>query len=166
MTQLASAEERARKEVTDLEQRAAQLRDELQGARDSTPALAEAIRDDDAKDYARAIAKYNEAIKLDPGDATIQDLKSYSQFKAGDSKGAIDTISRDLELHPAYDRGYFDKARYQCAQRASDAAFQTIKDALEKRGDKVRSDLRNALKDGEFDRLCADIRGKLLQLVR
>jgi tetratricopeptide (TPR) repeat protein len=155
VTELAEAEQALVKSV-------AKLRMELQGARASTPVLTEAIRAFHAKDYARAIVKYDEALELNPGDAYIHNLKSYSQFKAGDAHGAAETLSRALELNPTYDWGYFDLARYQCAAGSPQAALRTINGALEKRGEKIRDDLNFFLtQDGEFDRLCRNIRSEL-----
>lgn len=165
VAELAVAQETARLEVTSLQQRAARLRADLQGARDATPVLTAAIRAFHAKNYALAIVKYDEALRLDPGDAYIHNLKSYSQFKAQDYQGAIQTLSRALELDPTYDWGYFDLARYQCAAKLPQEALATISEALAQRGESVRKGLAFFLsEDGEFRSLCRDIRSELTAL--
>lgn len=162
---LQKKESQARDSLSELEKRAATLRAELKGARASTPILTEAIRAYHKKNYAQAIAKYDEALRLNPGDAYLYNLKSYSQFKAGDFQGAISTLSRALQLDPSYDWGYFDLARYQCAAGLPDAAVGTIAEALKTRGQPIRSGIRFFLaKDGEFVRLCATVRNKLERL--
>jgi tetratricopeptide (TPR) repeat protein len=106
--------------------------------------------------------KYDEAIALNPGDAYIQNLKSYSQFKMRDFNGAAQTLARALQLDPAYDWGYFDLARYQCAAGSSEAALATLTKAADARGDSIRSSINFFLsQDGEFRRLCAPIRKSL-----
>ena len=86
-------------EERSLKQRVAALRAELQGARDATPVLTQAINAFHRREYDRAIVKYDEALKLNPGDAYIHNLKSYSQFKAGDFPGAAETMSRALQIN-------------------------------------------------------------------
>jgi len=167
VSQLAADKARARAELAALEQRAAVLRKELQGARAATPVLSEAIRSFHAKNYADAIEKYDEAIALNPGDAYIQNLKSYSQFKTGDFIGASQTLARALQLNPDYEWGYFDLARYQCAAGSPQAALATLTEAARTRGDSIRSAVGFFLsKDGEFRRLCADIRDELEALAK
>jgi tetratricopeptide (TPR) repeat protein len=152
-------------EVARLDQRAQALRDELQGARAATPLLSQAINAFHAKKYADAIAKYDAAIALNPGDAYMQNLKSYSQFKLGDFSGAAQTMARALQLDPTYDWGYFDLARYQCAGGAPQAALNTLRDAVQRRGNSIRDAATFFLtQDGEFRRLCAGIRTDIAAL--
>jgi len=155
---LRAEEERARTEIAALQAQAATARAELQGARAATPVLTAAIESFHRKDYAAAIAKYDQALELNPGDAYVYNLKSYSQYKAGDVDSAIDTLSRSLEMNPAYDWGYFDLARYQCAARAYDDALETIARALAARGESIRRGAAFFLaNDGEFVRVCRPI---------
>jgi len=167
VAQLEEEEMKAQEAVLTLEQRAVALREELKGARAATPVLAEAIRAFHAGDYDQAILKYNEALRLDPRNAYIHNLKSYSQFKAADYSGAARTMSSALQLDPAYGWGYFDLARYECAAGAHGAALNTIEAAIKTRGDEIRELLLFFLtEDGEFRRLCADIRGELRNLTQ
>jgi Flp pilus assembly protein TadD len=160
-------EKEARAIVAELEQRAVALRNELKGAREATPVLTAAINAFHKRHYADAIVKYSEALRLNPGDPYIYNLKSYSQFKAGDFAGAIATLSRGLQLDPTYEWGYFDLARYQCAANSPDAALRTITEALAQRGQGVRTALKFFLsQDGEFRRLCSPILGDLQKLAQ
>ena len=162
---LKAEEERARTEIAALQTQAATARAELQGARAATPVLTAAIESFHRKDYAAAVAKYDQALELNPGDAYVYNLKSYSQYKAGDVDSAIDTLSRSLEMNPAYDWGYFDLARYQCAARAYDDALDTIARALALRGEPIRRGAAFFLaNDGEFVRVCRPIVGDLRAL--
>ena len=83
--------------------------------------------------------QYDQALRFNPGDPYIYNLKSYSQFKGGDVHGASQTIARGIELDPTYDWGYLDWARYQCAAGRADRALSTISDALKRRGSGFRS---------------------------
>lgn len=152
---LAQEEARLTAANAELEARAAKLRTELDGARQAVPVLSEAIEAYHAKDYARAVRKYDEALKLDPNDSYIYNLKSYSQFKARDLSGARQTLSKALAIDPTYDYGYFDLARYHCAAGDVAAAEKVIRDAIAARGASARDRLSAFLRDdGEFRRLC------------
>jgi tetratricopeptide (TPR) repeat protein len=132
------------------------LREQLTSARKSTPALTDAINAFHRRQYPRAIEKYDDALRLNPGDAYIYNLKSYSQFKSGDAPGAIGTMSKSLELDPSYAWGYFDLARFQCAAGTPIDATRTLKDAAVKQGESVKRLASLFLQqDGEFRRLCA-----------
>jgi tetratricopeptide (TPR) repeat protein len=158
-------EKQVRESLATLQERVTSLREELKGARDATPVLTRAINAFHKGQYANAIAQYDEALKLNPGDPYVYNLKSYSQFKTGDFTGAVNTLRRGLEIDKTYDWGYFDLARYQCAAGSPHAALQTIKDALDIRGKTIQSRINFFLtKDGEFRRLCSDIVGELRKL--
>lgn len=164
---LKARQDRARVEIAALENQAAAARAELKGARDATPALTDAINAFHRKDYARAVAKYDEVLKLNPGDPYVYNLKSYSQFKVGDVAGAINTLSRSLQMDPSYEWGYFDLARYQCAEGSPEAAVRTIRSALEARGETIRRGTAFFLeKDGEFRRLCRPVIAELRDLAK
>lgn len=84
-----------------------------------------------AKDYARAIAAYSNALEVDPLNVYIIDLKSYSQFKAGNVADAIETMRSGLEREPTYVHGYFDLARYHCAARNPPIALEIIRGSFQ-----------------------------------
>jgi hypothetical protein len=76
-------------------------------------------------------------------------------------------MARALQLDPSYDWGYFDLARYQCAGGASQAALSTLRDAAQRRGNSIRDAATFFLtQDGEFRRLCADIRNDIAALAK
>jgi len=152
------AQEKAQTEYTEAKHQLDGVRAELKGAREATPALIEGINAFHRKQYQLAITRYDEALRLNPGDAYIYNLKSYSQFKAGDLTGAIATMSKSLEIDPTYDWGYFDLARYQCASGAGADAVATLRAALTKRELSVKKLAPVFLsEDGEFRRLCSGV---------
>lgn len=158
MAELNEREIAATSRIRSLEAREAELSTRLQGSRATARPLTDAINAFHRKDYAGAILKYDEALRLDPENAYIHNLKSYSQFRAGDVAGAARTMSRALQLDPQHDWGYFNLARYQCAAGSTSDALSTITNGLEKRGPRFRSWIEFFLtKDGEFTRLCRAI---------
>lgn len=162
---LNAREARARIEIADLEKQTVLLRAELKGARDATKVLTDAINAFHRKQYAAAVDKYDEALRLNPGDPYIFNLKSYSQFKAGDTNGAIETMLQSLKMDPSYEWGYFDLARYQCAAGLPQAALGTITKAVEIRGKSIQQAAAFFLeKDGEFRRLCAPVIAELRKI--
>lgn len=164
---LRASEAKARREIADLAGQADALRAELKGAREATPVLIEAIDAFHRKEYKLAIARYGEALRLNPGDSYIYNLMSYSQFKAGDLEGAIKTLSQSLKVDPSYDWGYFDLARYQCAAGRSSEALETIQHAVDVRGVSIRKMTSFFLsEDGEFRRLCAGVLPQLRALAQ
>jgi tetratricopeptide (TPR) repeat protein len=165
LRELEHSSAKARLELAGLQQRLEDVRSELKGAREATPALIEGINAFHRRQYALAIARYDEALRLNPGDAYIYNLKSYSQFKARDVKGAAQTVSRSLALSPDYDWGYFDLARYQCAAGNGAAAIGTLQAAVAARGDAIR-DLAPVFleRDGEFRRLCSGVLPDMVRL--
>jgi Flp pilus assembly protein TadD len=153
------AEERnAQARIAKLQAQTTELTDSLEGARKATPILSSAINAFHRREYSQAVRHYNEALQFNPGDPYIYNLKSYSQFRGGDLDGAVQTLTRGLELDPTYDWGYLDLARYQCATGSPEAALATVKRALTSRGTTIRAAIRFfSNNDGEFRRLCASI---------
>lgn len=166
VAQLTSAKDTAQAEFAQVKHELDGVRAELKGAREATPALIEGVNAFHRKQYRLAIARYDEALRLDPGDAYIYNLKSYSQFRVGDVSGAITTMSKSLAVDPTYDWGYFDRARYQCASGAGPDAVETLRAALATRPVSVRALAPVFLsEDGEFRRLCADVLPQMQALV-
>jgi tetratricopeptide (TPR) repeat protein len=156
---------KARAELADLHRQLDGARAELKGAREATPALIEGINAFHRKQYGLAVSRYDEALSLNPGDAYIYNLKSYSQFKARDLQGAVATMSQSLAVSPEYDWGYFDLARYQCAAGTSAAAIETLRAAIAKRGTSIKQLAPVFLDgDGEFRRLCSGVLPQLRRL--
>jgi tetratricopeptide (TPR) repeat protein len=110
--------------------------------------------------YAAAISYYDQALALDPENAYVLDLKSYSQFRHGDRKGAMESIEAALRMQPDYVYGYSEWSRYACAAgrfdeavRAFDAARAQSPAADELYGKLLRE-------DGQFATLCARLRSR------
>jgi tetratricopeptide (TPR) repeat protein len=162
---LGDSESKARQALADLQnetdtlqKQALALRQEIKGAHDATRPLEAAIKAFHAGHYAAAIAAYDEALKFDPNNAYMNNLKSFSQFSAHDYQGAVTTMSRALLLDPAYDWGYFDLARYQCAAGSPDAALDTLTSARSARGRIISTYATYFLKqDGQLRSKCAAI---------
>ena len=96
------AEERnARARITELQARTTELTNSLEGARKATPILNTAINAFHRREYSQAVRHYDEALRFNPGDPYIYNLKSYSQFKGGDLAGAARTLTRGLQLDQA-----------------------------------------------------------------
>jgi tetratricopeptide (TPR) repeat protein len=110
------------------------------------------------EDYADAIASYDKALTLDPDNAYTLDLKSYSQFKAGDLTGAIASISTALSTDPGYVYGYSELARYACAAGKYDLAVETFNRAKADNPGVVNLFASLLRDDHEFGRLCAPVR--------
>lgn len=107
-----------------------------------------------AGDFAGAIRNYEEALQLDPENAYVLDLKSYSQFRGGDLDGAISSISTALSVDPSYVYGYSELARYACAAGRHDLAVETYQRAKGDHPGVVNLFSSLLRDDGEFARLC------------
>jgi tetratricopeptide (TPR) repeat protein len=164
--ELEASATKAQAEFADAQRQLDGVRSELKRAREATPALIEGINAFHRRQYGLAVTRYDEALRLNPGDAYIYTLKSYSQFKSGNLAGAAATMSISLELSPTYDWGYFDLARYQCASGAGAAAVETLRAAIAKRGSSVKGLAPVFLTgDGEFRRLCSAVLPQMRALV-
>jgi tetratricopeptide (TPR) repeat protein len=114
-----------------------------------------------AGDYAGAIAAYDEALALDPENAYVLDLKSYSQFRANDLESAITSVTAALAADPTYVFGYSELARYACAAGKFDLAVSTYARAQAQHKDAPSLFASLLRDDGQFARLCAPARDKL-----
>jgi tetratricopeptide (TPR) repeat protein len=99
---------------------------------------AAALKDDgnkrfDAKDYAGAIAKYSEAIALDPGASTsviFYSNRSAAHLSAGDARAALADASKCIELKPSWSKGYSCKGAAHHALRDYKAAYDAYRRGL------------------------------------
>jgi tetratricopeptide (TPR) repeat protein len=142
-----------RKENRELIQRADAMRNEIGGLREALTASREAIVAFHQRDYGTAVTLYNQALRADPNNAYLLNLKAYSLFKLKRGQDAIDVQRESVRVDPDYAWGYFDLARFQCAAGDFDGAQKSIEVALKKRP-ALHSTME---KDGEFQRLCAPI---------
>ncbi|GLC25762.1 tetratricopeptide repeat protein [Roseisolibacter agri] len=133
-------------------------RDSLAQLRASLEAARAAINLFHAAQYDAAVRAYDEALRTDPSNAYLLNLKGYAQFRAGRLDEAAATIRRGLSADSTYGYGYFDLARVACAQGRMEPALAAAREALRR-----RPDLRSAMlsTDREFTRLCAPILGRL-----
>jgi tetratricopeptide (TPR) repeat protein len=150
---LASEATRLRKQNGDLRQDAENMRREIGGLREALAASRSAIEAFHQRDYSTAVSLYNEALRADPNNAYLLNLKAYSLFKLKRVSEAIEVQKQSLRADPEYAWGYFDLARFQCAAGSFDEARRSIDSALEK-----RPSLRLIMtKDGEFQKLCGPV---------
>jgi tetratricopeptide (TPR) repeat protein len=133
-------------------------RDSLVQVRASLEAARAGINLFHSGQYAAAVRAYDTALRTDPSNAYLLNLKGYAQFRAGRLDEAAATIRRGLAADSGYGYGYFDLARVACAQGRMDDALTAAREALRR-----RPDLRAAMlsTDREFTRLCAPILGRL-----
>ncbi|MEK6212332.1 MAG: tetratricopeptide repeat protein [Pseudomonadota bacterium] len=137
----------------ELSQRAEAMRNEIKGLREALAASRDAIVAFHQRDYGTAVALYDQALRADPSNAYLLNLKAYSLFKLKRFGDAIDVQKESIRIDPGYSWGFFDLARFQCAAGDLDGARKSIEIALDK-----RPGLRSTMeRDGEFQRLCARV---------
>jgi tetratricopeptide (TPR) repeat protein len=150
---LASEATRLQKQNVELRQDAEKMRREIGGLREALAASRYAIEAFHQRDYSTAVSLYDEALRADPNNAFLLNLKAYSLFKLKRVSEAIEVQQQSLRVNPEYAWGYFDLARFQCAAGLFDEARRSIGISLEK-----RPSLREFMaKDGEFQRLCGPV---------
>lgn len=153
--------ERSKEVASDYDEQAhkdqAQIKDlkaALSNSREAVQYVSQGINLYHAGNYAAAVEAYEDALRLDPGNPYVLNLKGYSMFKKKDFTGAASTLRESTVAQPQYAWGYFDLARVYCAERMYDLAKKSIEEAL-----RLRPGLRATMSgDGEFLRLCAPIK--------
>jgi tetratricopeptide (TPR) repeat protein len=136
-------------QVNDLKSQLATYRAALNAAR-------EGINEYHAGNYSDAVASYDSALKLDPSNAYLLDLKGYSLFKGKRLDEALTALHQSVQANPHYAWGYFDLARVYCAQHNFTDAKVAIDNAL-----RIDSKLKRKMEmDGEFRMLCQPILAK------
>lgn len=134
-----------------LGQNADTMRNEINGLREALTASRDAIVAFHQRDYGTAVALYDKALRADPNNAYLLNLKAYSLFKLKRLSEAIKVQRESIRIDQSYAWGFFDLARFQCAAGDFGAARKSINTAIEKRP-ALRSTME---RDGEFQRLCA-----------
>jgi tetratricopeptide (TPR) repeat protein len=127
-------------------------KDSLTAARCALSGSRAAIAAFHNRDYTGALALYTEALRCDPDDAYLLNLKAYAAFKGGDLETAIATQRRSLEVDPSYAWGFMDLGRFLCARGAEHRgeALKALERAIE-----LRSDLVTTMRgDTELPRVC------------
>jgi len=131
----------------------AQTRAQLEETRTGLARAQCALRESRSAIEAFHSGAYDVALRCDPQNAYLLNLKAYSLFKAGRLAAAIDAQQQSLSVDSGYAWGYFDLARFQCAARAFDKAAAARSTAI-----RLRPDLAEVMRsDGEFMRLCKAI---------
>lgn len=131
------------------------LRHRLADARQAVAATRTAINAFHANNYETALQLYDEAIRGDPDNPYVHNLRAYALFKLGRVHAAIEGERKSVATDPEYAWGYLDLARFLCADTPPryDEAKQAIQRAIE-----LRPELRAVMNDdGEFQRLCRPI---------
>ena len=150
---LTSEAARLQTQNAELRQAAENMRREIGGLREALEASRYAIEAFHQRDYPTAISFYDQALRADPSNAYLLNLKAYSLFKLKRLGEAIDVQQQSLRVDPQYAWGYFDLARFQCAAGSFEEARRSIEGALQRR----ESLGAIMAKDGEFQRLCQSI---------
>jgi tetratricopeptide (TPR) repeat protein len=151
---------RLEKSTRELSAENQRLATKLANAREASHYVRLALEQYHNRRYAAAIAYYDEALKLDPENAYVLDLKSYSQFRNGDRSGAMESIRAALRIQPDYVYGYSEWSRYACAAGRFDEAARAFDTA------RAQSPMANELyrrllrEDGQFASLCAPLRSR------
>jgi tetratricopeptide (TPR) repeat protein len=129
-----------------------ELRTEVANARQAVAASRAAINAFHAGRLEDAVALYDEALRADPANAYLQNLRAYALFRLRRVDAALEGQQRSLTADPNYAWGYFDLARFLCA--ASPPRLKEAKQAAD-RALALRPDLRRIMEqDGEFQRVC------------
>jgi tetratricopeptide (TPR) repeat protein len=103
-------------------------------------------------DLKEALNLYDEALGSDPDNAYLQNLRAYTLFRLHRVQDAINGERRSVAIDPNYAWGYFDLARFLCANAPSDLA--EAQNAAQ-RAIALRPDIRAIMEnDGEFQRVC------------
>ena len=92
------------------------MRIEISGLREALSASRYAIIAFHNRKYSAALYYYDQALKADPKNAYLLNLKAYTLFKLKKDKEAIEVQRQSINVDPSYAWGYFDLARFQCSQ--------------------------------------------------
>ncbi len=153
VSSLASEAAGLQKQNADLRQEGEKMRREIGGLREALAASRYAIEAFHQRDYSTAVSFYDQALRADPNNAYLLNLKAYSLFKLKRVGEALEVQRQSLQVDPGYAWGYLDLARFQCAAGSFDEARRSIASALEK-----RPSLHAIMaKDGEFQTLCGPV---------
>jgi len=102
--------------------------------------------------YNDAVKSYDEALKKDPNNAYIWNLKGYSLFKAGRYEESLNALRKSVQVDPQYAWGYFDLARVYCKVKQHENAVAAARTAV-KLWPGIQGKMSN---DKEFKMLCGD----------
>ncbi len=162
---LLSERDRLADEIAVLEQASAELstanarlQTRLASAREASRFVSFAIEQYHNRRYVDAVRYYDEALRLDPENAYVLDLKSYSQYRAGDLEGAVASINAALRYEPGFIYGYSDLARYACAARQYEGAVDAYARARRRSANEALVLFGRLLReDAQFASVCAPV---------
>lgn len=152
-----------------------EARESLRRARASTPLVRDAIISYHNRRYQRAVALYDEALRLDPDNVYVLDLKSYSEYRAGLAARnlgntetaeayfdeATKTIEQALDLEPRNLNGYIQLAIYSCASDENEKAIASYQDAISRFGENAGAAFSSRI--NEFPVRCTGLRELLTE---
>jgi tetratricopeptide (TPR) repeat protein len=146
-------------ELASVKEEVESTRSQLAAAREAVSLVSTGINYFHAGMYPKAITAYDGALRLDPTNPYIANLKGYSLFKANKFDESLQALQQAVRIDSKYAWGFFDIARVYCAKKdfmdAQNAASEAIK---------IRPDLKETmLSDGEFTQLCRPILGVVQQ---
>ena len=112
-----------------------------------------------SKRYDLAIKEYDEALKLDPENFVLYDLKGYSQMRLRRFEEAILSLNKSVSLNPNYGWGYYNLALAYWANGSKDNSRTALMELL-----KVSPEMKTTvLNDWQFAEIIKDeLAGKLL----
>lgn len=135
-------------------------RDSLASARCALSSSRAAIAGFHRHDYRGAIALYDEALRCDPNNAYLLNLKAYAAFKSNDLALAITTQRRSLALDSTYAWGYMDLGRFLCATGDTVEGRKALERSL-----RLQREMRGIMSgDTELPRVCGT--GLMVQVLR
>lgn len=144
--------EKSQNELRQVQADLSKTRASLATARASLAAGRAAINAFHAGRLEEAIQHYDEALRSDPQNAYLQNLRAYSLFRQGNVSAAIEGQRLSLAADPHYAKGYLDLARFLCAASPSDiVAARKAADMAKALNPEIAQIMRN---DGEFQRVC------------
>jgi len=108
--------------------------------------------------YQEAIATYNEALEIDPGNYFVYEWMGYTYYRAGQYDEALRSYRKLIDLAPAYPRAYYNLALVLWARNDPDAAVDVVATAI-KLDPKIREDFRT---DPQFNKFRASPRFRAL----
>src|ERR1700680_3548664 len=92
-----------------------------------------------AKDYDRAIAAFNDAIKIAPDRPAMRKDLAYTLLKIGENEAARDQFAEAMRLDPRDDHVALEYA-FLCYETKQQAVARRIFDRIRKTGDKTAED--------------------------
>jgi tetratricopeptide (TPR) repeat protein len=81
--------------------------------------------------YSKAIADYNQAIKIDPNNANAYNSRGYAYVELGDYKKALADLDRSLKLDPNFAYAYHSRGKAYAGLKEHDKAIADFNKAVD-----------------------------------